>query len=128
MSSSRSRAWITASLRASSGALVAQPLGLGLQAGQLVADEVQADRPQLGDEPVVAAGRVGLLLQRRQAPADLPQQVVQPQEVALGGLEPALGPLPALAVLQDSGRFLDHAPGGPRAGRSGPRRAGPGPR
>ena len=50
-------------------AVLAQPLGLGLQPGELVADEVEADRPQLVDEPVVAAGGVGLLLQRREAAA-----------------------------------------------------------
>ncbi len=99
------------------GAEVAQPFGLGLEAGELVADEVQADRPQLGDETVVAAGGVRLLLERRQAAADLAEEVVQPQQVALGGLEPALGPLPALAVLEDTGGLLDHRPAVLGAGR-----------
>ena len=46
------------------GALVAQPLAARLQAGDLVAGEVEADRPQLLDQSTVAAGGVGLALQR----------------------------------------------------------------
>ena len=81
-----------------------------LQAGDLAAGEVQPDRAELVDEPVVAAGGVGLPLQRRELPAHLAEQVVEAQQVALGGLEPALGLLPALAELQDAGGFLDDRP------------------
>ncbi len=96
--------------------LVAQPLDPRLQAGDLVTDEVQPDRAQLVDEPAVTARRVGLPLQRRELAAHLAQQVVEAQQVALGGLEPALGALAALAVLQDAGGLLDDRPAvlGPR--------------
>ena len=109
------------------GALVAQTLGLRLQPGELVAGEVQPDGAQLVDEAVVAAGRVGLLLQRREPAADLAQQVVQAEQVALGRLEPALGLLAALPVLEDPGGLLDDRAPVLGAGVAGPRRAGPGP-
>ena len=70
-------------------------------------DEVHADRAQLVDDAVVAAGRVGLLLERAQPAAHLAQQVVEADEVAFGRLEPPLGLLPALAVLEDAGGLLD---------------------
>ena len=89
------------------GALVAQALALGLQTRDLVTGEVDADGPQLLDQPAVAARGVGLALQRRELSAHLAQQVVEPQQVALGGLEPALGALAALAELEDPGGFLD---------------------
>ena len=57
---------------------------------------------QLGDDAVVAAGRVGLALERPQLAAHLAQQVGEPQQVALGRLEPALRLLLALAELQDA--------------------------
>ena len=89
------------------GARVAQPLDARLQPADLVPGEVQPDRAQLVDDPAVAARGVGLALQRRELAAHLAQQVVQPEQVALGRLEPALGALAALAVLQDPGGFLD---------------------
>ncbi len=89
------------------GAGVAQPLDTRLQPADLVPGEVEPDRAQLFDDPTVTACRVGLSLQRRELPAHLAQQVVQPEQVALRGLEPALGALAPLAVLQDPGRFLD---------------------
>ena len=64
--------------------------------------EVQADRAQLVDDPTVAARRVGLALQRRELAAHLAQEIVEPEEIALGGLEPALGAFAPLAVLQDA--------------------------
>ena len=91
-------------------AAVVQALALGLEPGDLVAGEVDADRAQLLDQAAVAAGGVGLALQRRELAPDLAQQVVEAQEVALGGLEPALGALAALAELQDAGRLLDDRP------------------
>ena len=92
---------------------------LALAAAQLLdlaAGEVEADRVQLGDEAVVAARRVGLAFERPQLPAHLAQQVGEPQEVALGRLEPALGLLLALAELQDPGGLFDDRPAilGPR--------------
>ena len=109
-SRSRRRARTASSLRRELDALVAQALALGLQPGDLVAGEVEADRAQLLDQAAVAAGGVGLALQRRELAPDLAQQVVEAQEVALGGLEPALGPLAPLAELQDAGGFLDDRP------------------
>ena len=55
----------------------------------------------------MAAGGVGLPLERAQLAADLAQEVLQAGEVALGGGQLALGPLLALAVLQDAGGLLD---------------------
>ena len=57
--------------------------------------------------PAVTARGIGLALQRRQLTADLAQEVVEAQEVALGGFEPPLGALTPLAELQDAGGFLD---------------------
>ena len=87
-----------------------EALAPGLEPGDLVAGEVDADRPQLLDQPAVAAGGVGLTLQRGELAPDLPQQVVEAQEVAFGRLEAALGALAALAELEDAGRFLDDGP------------------
>ncbi len=72
---------------------------------------------ELADEVAVAAGGLGLALERAQLAAHLAQQVLQAQEVGLGGVEAALGLLLAPAVLQDAGGLLDDQPAGPRAGR-----------
>ena len=48
------------SLAVELGAAVAEALAPGLEAGDLATGEVEADRAQLVDEPVVAAGGVGL--------------------------------------------------------------------
>ena len=94
--------------RASSSARpVAQALDAGLQARDLVTGEVQPDGAQLVDDGAVALGGLGLALQRGELAPDLAQEVVEPQEVALGRVEAALGPLLALPVLQDAGRLLD---------------------
>ena len=58
----------------------------------------------------MAAGRLGLALERAQLAADLAQQVLDAQQVGLGGVEPALGLLLALAVLEDAGGLLDDRP------------------
>ncbi len=89
------------------GALITQTLALGLQARDLVTGEVDADRPQLLDQPTVAACRVGLTLQRCELAAHLTQQVVEAQEVALGRLQAAFGTFASLPELQDARRFLD---------------------
>ena len=65
---------------------------------------------ELADQLAVAAGGLGLPLERPELAADLPQQVLDPQQVALGRLEAALGLLLALAVLEDAGRLLDDRP------------------
>ena len=58
----------------------------------------------------MAAGRVGLALERAQLAAHLAEQVLQAGEVALGGRQAALGLLLAAAVLQDAGGLLDDQP------------------
>ena len=86
------------------GGAVGQAPGEG---GELAPGEEHLQRAQLGDEVAVAAGGVGLALERAELAAHLAQEVAEPGEVALGGGEPALGLLLALAVLQDAGRLLD---------------------
>ena len=93
-----------------------QALQPPLQAGDLPAGDVDPQRGQLGDHLAVAAGGLGLALQRAQLAADLAQQVLDPQQVGLGGVEPALGLLLALAELEDAGRLLDDGPPVLRAG------------
>ena len=105
-------------------------LGARLQAlaqrGELAAGDEQADGGELGDQRAVAACRVGLALERPQLAAHLAQQVGEAEQVALGRLEPALGLLLALAVLEDAGRLLDDRPAVLGAGVEHRRRAGPG--
>ena len=86
------------------GAAVAQP---ALQRGELAAGEEQVEGAQLGDEVAVAAGGVGLPLERSQLAPHLAEEVAEAGEVALGGGEAALGLLLALAELQDAGGLLD---------------------
>ncbi len=93
-----------------------QALQPPLQARDLPTGDVDPQRGQLGDHLPVAAGGLGLALQRAQLAAHLAQQVLDPQQAGLRGVEPALGPLLALAVLEDAGRLLDHGPPVLRAG------------
>ena len=102
----RRRLSSASSLRASALAAVVSPRR-ALERGQLAAHHVDLQRPQLGHQVAVAAGGVGLLLERAELAAHLAHQVAQAQQVALGGGQPALGPLLALAVLEDAGRLLD---------------------
>jgi hypothetical protein len=62
---------------------------------------------EFGDERPVALGRLGLAFQRAQLATHLAQQVLDAQEVGLGGVEPAFGLLLALAELEHAGGFLD---------------------
>ena len=87
-----------------------QALAPRLEPGDLVTGEVDPDRAQLLDQPAVAAGGVGLTLQRRELAPHLAEQVVEPEQVALGRLQPALGALAPLAELEDPGRLLDDRP------------------
>ena len=75
----------------------------------LAAGDEHAQRGELGDELLVPSRRLGLALERAELAANLAQQVLQAQQVGLGGIEPALGLLLALAVLEDACRFLDDA-------------------
>ena len=52
-------------------------------------------------------GRLGLALQGTQLPAHFSQEILDPQQVRLGGVESAFGLLLALAELQDAGGLLD---------------------
>ena len=94
----------------SSTSAVVQPFAPGLEPGDLVTGEVEPDRAQLLDQSAVAAGGVGLALQRRELAPHLAQQVVEAQQVALGRLQPTLGPLAPLAELEDAGGLLDDRP------------------
>ncbi len=89
--------------------LFLQPTRLGLEARKFAADQMHPNRAQFVDHAVVAACRVGLLLERAEAAPDLAQQVVEANEVAFGGFEAPLGLLAPLAVLQDPGGFFDDA-------------------
>ena len=88
------------------GALVAQPLALGLQPRDLATGEVERGSRAARRPAAVAPRRVGLALQRRELTAHLAQQIVEPQEVALGRLEPTFGALVPLAELEDAGGLL----------------------
>ncbi|CAB4817699.1 unannotated protein [freshwater metagenome] len=57
----------------------------------------------------MAAGSVGLTLERAQLAADLTKQILDTQQAGLGGVEATLGLLLAAAVLQHAGRFFDDA-------------------
>jgi hypothetical protein len=71
---------------------------------------VEADGPQLFGQAAVPASGIGLALQGTQVAAHLLQKVGEPVHVDGGGLQAPLGPLLALAVLEDAGRLLDHRP------------------
>ena len=71
---------------------------------------MHADGPQLHRHLLMLASRLGLALERAELTADLAEQVAEAHEVGLGGLEPTLGPLPALPVFEDARRLLDHRP------------------
>src|SRR6476659_285712 len=89
------------------GTRVTQPLDARLQPADLVPGEVQPDGAQLLDDPAVAPCRVGLALQRRELPPHFAQQVVEPEEVALGGLQASFRALTPLAVLGEPRGLLD---------------------
>ena len=82
----------------------------GAEPGQLPPRKVQAERGQLGDQVAVPTGGVGLALQRAQLAAHLAEQVGEPEQVALGRVQPTLGLLLPLAELEDAGRLLDDQP------------------
>ena len=82
--------------------------GPGCAGAQLAPGHVDAELPSSSaTTAAVAAGGVGLALERPQLAAHLAQQVLERGEVALGGGQPALGLLPAAAELQHAGRLLD---------------------
>ena len=85
-------------------------LQLAPQGRDLAAGHEHAQQPELVHELLVAAGRLGLAFERAELAPHLAQQVLQAQQVGLGGVEPALGLLLALAVLEDAGGLLDDRP------------------
>lgn len=89
------------------GPLGAEDLESLAQAGQLPTGHVDAQCRELGHHGAVPTRRVGLTLEGPQLPAHLPQQVLQTGEAPLGGEEPPLAALLALAVGEDAGRLLD---------------------
>ena len=99
------------------GLALVQPGPLGrrrhvavVESGELPADQVQAQRPELLGQRGVRAGRGGLALEGPHLAAHLAQQVTEALEVLFGGRQPALGPLAATPVLQDAGGLFDHGP------------------
>ncbi len=87
-----------------------QPMGvleLGPQGRQFPARDVETEPVELGDEVAVATSGVCLLLEWPQLAPDLTDQVGQTVQVLFGRGQAALGPLLALAVLEDTGRFFD---------------------
>ena len=70
--------------------------------------EIAAQRHQLGHHISMAARSFGLALQRPELTADLLQQVLRPQQGALGRLQATLGLFLAAAVLGDTRSLLDH--------------------
>ena len=90
--------------------MTASPFLARPQRLDLTAREVQLHRLELGDEPVVAAGRVGLAFERAQLAPHLAQQVGEAKQVALGRFESALRLLAPLAELEDARGFLDDRP------------------
>ena len=84
------------------GALVAQPLDAG-SAARRSRGPARCRRMARSSATTPPWRRAASAwrCERGELAAHLAQQVVEPQEVALGGLEPPLGLLPALAVLQD---------------------------
>ena len=93
--------------RASSARRLAARSQPGLDRGEVPARQEAAHGAQLVHQAVVAAGRVGLALEGAQLAADLADQVLEAHQAGLGRLQPALGFLPAPAVLEDPGRLLD---------------------
>ncbi len=86
------------------------------QGGQLPPGGESLERGQLGGDGTVAAGGIGLPLQRAQLATDLTQEILDARHVRLGRAEPALGLLLAPAVLEHAGGFLDDRPPILRAG------------
>ena len=76
----------------------------------LAAGQVHPQRLQLGQQIGVSPGCLGLLLQWAQPPTYLSQEIAHPGQVPVGGDQAALGPLPPLAILEDSGCLLHHHP------------------
>ena len=75
-------------------ALCPQRFEPALQRRDVPPGQVDPQDGQLSDHLAVAAGRLCLTLQWAQLTPDLPQEVLDPQQAGLGGVEAALGAAP----------------------------------
>ncbi len=106
VSSSASAARTSRSRGLQLGAQARGRLDAALEPGDVLAGQVEPERGELGDHGAVAAGGLGLLLERPELAPHLAEQVLDPGEVALGGGQPALGLLLAPPVLEHARRPL----------------------
>src|SRR5450631_2400766 len=88
-------------------AFVAEAFEAGLETGDLMAGEVEADGAQLGDDAAVSFRGVGLALEGGELAFHFAQQVLEAEQVPLGGGETAFGAFLAATELEDPGGFLD---------------------
>ena len=79
------------------------------KAGQLASADMQTQCPKLGGQTVVLACGFGLAFKWTKLAANLAKEIAEPYEIRLGRFEPTLRTLTALAVLEDTGGFLDDA-------------------
>ena len=84
--------------------------GVRVRLHDLATREMDAQGVELRLQIAVTTGSFGLTLERTQLTTYFAQQVLHAGEVALGGVESALGLFLALAELENSGSFLDDRP------------------
>src|SRR5665811_794112 len=65
--------------------LVAEAFEAGLESGDLMAGEVEADGAQLGDDAAVSSRGVGLALEGCELAFHFAQQVLETEQVPFGG-------------------------------------------
>ena len=81
----------------------------GAGGDQVVGEQPGAGVADVGLDAGGPAGHLGLAAERLELAADLAEQVAEPGQVAVGGVELAERLLLALAVLEDAGGLLDEA-------------------
>ena len=91
-------------------ALRSSVVELALERLELATGDEHSEVGQLGDETAVASRRFRLTLEGTELPAHLAQQILQPQQIAFGGLQAALRLLLALAVLEYARGLFDDQP------------------
>ena len=82
-------------------------LEAGPHGGDLATGDVDAQGIEFALEVTVTLGGLGLTLEGAQLAADLADEVLQAQQVGLGGIEATLGLLLALAELEDARGLFD---------------------